>query len=63
MPRLSIALEEEHLRVIAAALNELPYRIARPVMAELEAQVAAQRPPSQEPINGPPGVYESGPDD
>lgn len=43
MPRFSLSLDEEHLRVIAAALNEIPYRMARPVMAELEAQVEPQR--------------------
>lgn len=43
MPRFQVSLTEEHLRVIAAALNELPYRMARPTMKELEEQVEPQR--------------------
>lgn len=43
MPNFSLALTEADLRVIAAGLNDLPYRIAAPVMDKLKAQVEEQR--------------------
>lgn len=36
-----VKLGENDLKVIAAALNEFPYRVAAPVMDSLKAQVAA----------------------
>ncbi len=37
-----IEVPEEHLLIIGAALNELPYRVAAPVVQGLQAQVTAQ---------------------
>ncbi len=37
-----ILMTVEQLKVLAAALQELPYRLARPVLEDLQAQVAEQ---------------------
>lgn len=35
-----VTLSREQLRVIAAGLNELPYKVAAPLLAALQAQVS-----------------------
>ncbi len=40
--RYDVALTSDQLRVLAAALQELPYRLARPVLEDIQAQVSAQ---------------------
>lgn len=35
-----ITLSREQLRIIAAGLNELPYKVAAPLLAALQAQVS-----------------------
>ncbi len=37
-----LTLSEEDLRVIAAALNDLPYRLVAPVMDKLKAETERQ---------------------
>lgn len=37
----NLTLSHTQLKVIAAALNEIPYKLAAPVLDNLEAQVAA----------------------
>lgn len=38
----TISLSVEQLRIIAAALQELPYRVAKPVLDHMAAQTEAQ---------------------
>lgn len=38
----TLTLTDEQLQIIGAALAELPYRIAAPVLAEINRQIAAQ---------------------
>ena len=42
--KVNLKLTEDHLRIIGAALAELPYRVAAPVLAEINRQIAAQQP-------------------
>lgn len=42
MPTLTLTLTDQHLQIIGAALAELPYRVAAPVMDEINRQIAAQ---------------------
>ena len=44
MQTYALNLTEEHLAVINAALQEMPLRIAYPVVAEINRQLAAQHP-------------------
>lgn len=37
----TLTLSDQHLHVIAAALAELPYRIAAPIVDEINRQVTA----------------------
>lgn len=39
-----IELSEEHLRVIADALGNAPFRLAAPVVSELQRQIREQQP-------------------
>lgn len=41
-----VKLDEEDLRVIAAALNDVAYRFAAPVMEKLKKQTAPTEPPT-----------------
>lgn len=43
MTRKTIKLTEEELRVVGAALMEMPYRVASPVIAEINRQLAEAR--------------------
>ena len=42
--KVNLKLTEDHLRIIGAALSEMPYRVAAPVLAEINRQLAAQQP-------------------
>lgn len=46
--KVNLKLTEDHLRIIGAALNELPYRVAAPLIAEINRQLAAQQPKPEE---------------
>ena len=39
---VTLSLTDRHLQIIGAALAELPYRVAAPVMDEINKQIAAQ---------------------
>ena len=39
----TLPLTDQQLQIIGVALAELPYRIAAPVMAEINRQIAAQQ--------------------
>ena len=41
---MKLELTQEQLQIIGAALNELPYRVAAPLIAEINRQLAAQQP-------------------
>ena len=43
-----LTLTDQQLQIIGAALSELPYRVAAPVVAEINRQIAAQQPKSEE---------------
>lgn len=43
----NLTLTDQHLQIIGAALAELPYRVAAPVMDEINTQIAAQQPKSE----------------
>ena len=45
---MKLDLSEEHLHVIGAALAELPYKVAAPVIMEMNRQIMAQMEPPQE---------------
>ena len=47
--KVNLKLTEDHLRIIGAALSEMPYRVAAPVLAEINRQIAAQQKPEEEP--------------
>ena len=38
----TLTLTDQQLQIIGAALAELPYRVAAPVMAEIERQIVEQ---------------------
>lgn len=64
----TITISVEDLRVIAAALNELPYKHAAPVLGRLQNQVAVidqKRAEADEPPGGsePPRIIRVAPDD
>ena len=40
---VALTLTDQHLQIIGAALAELPYRVAAPVMDEINRQIAAQQ--------------------
>lgn len=40
---VTLILTDQHLQIIGAALAEMPYRVAAPVMDEINRQIAAQR--------------------
>ena len=40
----TLTLTDQQLQIIGAALSELPYRVAAPVVAEINRQIAAQQP-------------------
>lgn len=40
---MKLELTQEQLQIIGAALAELPYRIAAPVIAEINRQIAAHQ--------------------
>lgn len=40
---MKLDLTEEHLQIIGAALSEMPYRVAAPVIAEINKQLAEQQ--------------------
>lgn len=39
----TLTLTDQQLQIIGAALSELPYRVAAPVIAEINRQIAAQQ--------------------
>lgn len=39
---VTLILTDQHLQIIGAALAEMPYRVAAPVMDEINRQIAAQ---------------------
>ena len=41
---MKLEFTHEQLQLIGAALNELPYRVAAPLIAEINRQLAAQQP-------------------
>ena len=40
----TLTLTDEQLQIIGAALAELPFRVAAPVISEINRQLAAQQP-------------------
>ena len=42
-PTMKLELTQEQLQIIGAALSDLPYRVAAPVLAEINRQIAAQQ--------------------
>lgn len=46
---MKLDLTQEHLQIIGAALGEMPYRVAAPVIAEINRQIAAQEAPTDPP--------------
>ena len=40
---MKLELTQEQLQLIGAALNELPYRVAAPLIAEINRQITAQQ--------------------
>lgn len=46
---LTLTLSDEQLHVIGMALSEAPYRVAAPVIAEINKQVLAQQKPEDKP--------------
>lgn len=45
---MKLDLPPEHLQIIGAALAELPFRVAAPVIEEINRQIAEQQRPPQE---------------
>ena len=41
--KVNLKLTEDHLRIIGAALSELPYRISAPHIADIERQIMVQQ--------------------
>ena len=41
--KVNLKLTEDHLRIIGAALSELPYRISAPLIADIERQIMVQQ--------------------
>ncbi len=52
----TVAMSADDLRVIAAALQELPYKFAMPVLSRLDAQVQAIDKSREEAVKAPPPV-------
>lgn len=44
----TLTLNDQQLQIIGAALAELPYRVAAPVMADIERQIVEQQKQSPE---------------
>ena len=42
MTTLTLTLTDQHLQIIGAALAEMPYRVAAPVLDEINKQIVAQ---------------------
>ena len=40
---MKLELTQEQLQIIGAALNELPYRVAAPLIAEINRQITAHQ--------------------
>lgn len=40
---MKLELTQEQLQIIGAALSEMPYRVAAPLVAEINKQIAAQQ--------------------
>lgn len=57
---MKFELEEKMVQVIALALGEIPYKIAAPVINELQRQIDAQqsKPPENKPAEDPPPAEE-----
>ena len=47
---LKFEFSEHAVQVIADALGEMPYRIAAPIMSDMQRQIQAQRPNNVRPI-------------
>ena len=44
----TLTLSDEQMQIIGAALAELPFRVAAPVISEINKQLAAQQPKPEE---------------
>jgi hypothetical protein len=42
----TLVLEEQMLNIVASALSELPFKVAQPVIAELQSQILSQNKPA-----------------
>ena len=40
---MKLELTQEQLQIIGAALSEMPYRVAAPLVAEINKQIEAQK--------------------
>lgn len=49
MNEVTLTLTEEDLKIIAAALGELPMKFAKPTFDKINSQVAQQMEPASEP--------------
>ena len=49
MESVTVVLSAQQLHVVAAALSELPYKVARPVIDAIDQQVQAQLAPTPKP--------------
>ena len=50
-PTRKLELTQEHLQIIGAALAELPFRVAAPVIEEINRQIAEQQRPQEAPAD------------
>lgn len=50
----NLALSQEQIGIISAALSEMPYRLAAPVIATLAEQVRGQTPNGMDEVVGTP---------
>lgn len=46
---MKLELTQEQLQIIGAALSEMPYRVAAPMIAEINRQIAEQEKDKEEP--------------
>ena len=50
MNQYTFSITQDHLNTIATALNELPHRLSRPVIDELQRQLIAQTTSQVDPV-------------
>ena len=46
---MKLELTQEQLQIIGAALSEMPYRVAAPMIAEINRQIAEQEKEKEKP--------------